>query len=105
MVRHPWNDGGRRHYGPRLRGLKVCEGPSGVGHGHNGRRGQRVDLHLREHEVPPGSESLSHWWASARQLHPNVPRQLRAVAEQRANRICRSSRLGADRPRVCGADA
>eukprot|EP00964_Phaeocystis_antarctica_P052190 scaffold30538_cov69-Phaeocystis_antarctica.AAC.1 len=70
-----------------------------------GRRGQRVDLHLREHEVPPGSESCSHWWASARQLHPNVPRQLRAVAEQRANRICRSRRLGADRPRVCGADA
>eukprot|EP00964_Phaeocystis_antarctica_P001253 scaffold662_cov59-Phaeocystis_antarctica.AAC.2 len=58
-------------------------------------RRERVDLYLREVENPP----------STGQLHPNVLRQLRALAEQRTNRIRRRSRLGADRPRVCGADA
>eukprot|EP00964_Phaeocystis_antarctica_P073083 scaffold44814_cov58-Phaeocystis_antarctica.AAC.5 len=58
-------------------------------------RRQRVDLHLRQVEDPP----------SARQLHPDVLRQLWALAEQRANRIRRRSRLSADHPRVCGVDA
>ena len=58
-------------------------------------RRERVDLHLREVENPP----------SARQLHPNVLRQMRALVQQRTYRIRRRSRLGADRPRVCGLDA
>eukprot|EP00964_Phaeocystis_antarctica_P126688 scaffold90349_cov68-Phaeocystis_antarctica.AAC.1 len=56
---------------------------------------KRVNLHLREVEESP----------SAWQLHPNVLCQLWALAQQRANRIRRRSRLGADRPRVCGVDA
>eukprot|EP00964_Phaeocystis_antarctica_P014149 scaffold7786_cov89-Phaeocystis_antarctica.AAC.2 len=56
---------------------------------------ERVDFHLRKIESPP----------SARQLHPNVLCQLWALIEQRPNRTRRCSRLGADRPRVCGADA
>eukprot|EP00964_Phaeocystis_antarctica_P004488 scaffold2425_cov51-Phaeocystis_antarctica.AAC.4 len=42
---------------------------------------------------------------AARQLDHHVPRHVRALAEQRAKRVPRRSRLGADRPRACGADA
>eukprot|EP00964_Phaeocystis_antarctica_P118430 scaffold82221_cov66-Phaeocystis_antarctica.AAC.3 len=52
-----------------------------------------------------GGSPCSRHRAPAGQLHPNVLCQLWALAEQRANRIRRRSRLGADDPGVRGADA
>ena len=65
-----------------------------------------VDLYLREVENPPAVMIIpTHTRRAARQLDHHVPCHVRALAEQRANRVRRRSRLGADRPRVRGADA
>eukprot|EP00964_Phaeocystis_antarctica_P031553 scaffold17844_cov63-Phaeocystis_antarctica.AAC.2 len=87
--------GGRRRAGRRRRqrGRRRRAGRRRRQRGRRRRR-ERVDLHLREVESPPSSRQLDH----------HVLCQLRALAvEQWA--IRRRSRLGADSPRVCGADA
>eukprot|EP00964_Phaeocystis_antarctica_P006357 scaffold3452_cov61-Phaeocystis_antarctica.AAC.6 len=67
------------------------------------RRRERVDLHLREVENPPKVSIFV--GLATRQLDHHVSCHVRALAEQRANRIHRRNRLDADRPRVCGAGA
>ena len=65
-------------------------------------RRERVDLHLREVENSP---RVSVFGFAARQLDHDVLCHMRALTEQRAKRVRRRRRLGADHPRVCGADA